>query len=157
MSVEPLQEIAEIADRLAIIELKSHYAAALDAEDWALWRSLFADETVFDMSSLTEIPPRPLNTDRVVAGTARIFAELDGTQHMVANHRIEIDGDRAACRSHVRAYHWKGPACFTMIGYYDDRMVRTASGWKISEIQLNLTRTEGERRVWDDAVRDARS
>ena len=152
MGVKPVSETDEIADRLAIIELKSNYAAALDAQDWALWRSLFTDEAVFDLSSFTGIAPRPIAADRVVAGTARLFAELDGTQHMITNHRIDIDGDQASCRSHIRAYHWVGPDCFTMIGYYDDRMLRTESGWKIAEMQLNITRTEGDRRVWDEAT-----
>ena len=157
MSVKPLQTPGEIADRLAIMELKSNYAAGLDAQDWKLWRSLFTDEAVFDLSSFTGIPPRPIEADRVVAGTARLFAQLDGTQHVVTSHRVEVRGDEAKCRSHVRAYHWKGEDCFTMIGYYDDRMVRTADGWRIREMQLKITRTEGDRRVWDEATERSRA
>jgi hypothetical protein len=63
----------------------------------------------------------------------------------------------------MRAEHWlanpgiEGTDRYTMFGYYDDQLVRTDAGWKIAEMQLNVTRTEGNRWVMDEAERRARA
>jgi 3-phenylpropionate/cinnamic acid dioxygenase small subunit len=155
-----------LSDRAALIDVLSNYATGLDARDWRLWRSVFLDEVVFDLSSWSGQPARKLEADRVVATQARIFAELAVTQHFITNHRIRVDGDRARVLAHMRAEHWldsqaahaqiEGTQRYTMFGYYDDKLVRTVAGWKIAEMQLNVTRTEGNRHVMDEATRRMR-
>ncbi len=161
--------VQEISDRLEIIDVMSNYAASLDARDWELWRSIFVDELIFDLSAWNGIEPRPLDTNRVVAGQARTFAEFAVTQHFITNHRITLDGDKARVVAHMRAEHWleggSGPAGasagegtlrYTMFGYYDDDLVRTEDGRKICKMQLNVTGTEGNRWVMEEATRRAR-
>jgi 3-phenylpropionate/cinnamic acid dioxygenase small subunit len=149
-------------DRLEIIELMNAYASGLDARDWPLWRSVFTDETIFDLSSWNQIPARILNADKVVRSQARMFAELSVTQHFLTNHRITIDEDTARCIAHMRAEHWLknddgSDSRYTMFGYYDDKFIRTSEGWKMCEMQLNVTQTEGEIRVMDEAGRRAKA
>ena len=151
-----------LQDRLAIIEVMNNYATGLDARDWELWRTVFTDETTFDLSSWNQVPPRLLETDRVVKSQARIFAELTATQHFLTNHRITIEGDQARGIAHMRAEHWLleddgSTSRYTMFGYYDDKFLRTANGWKMYEMQLNVTQTEGDRRVMDEAQRRAKA
>ena len=150
--------------RTDIIEVLSNYATGLDARDWTLWRSVFVDEVLFDLSSWTQQEPRRLNADRVVKAQARMFAELSVTQHFITNHRVTIDGDQARCLAHMRAEHWieidspkPETARYTMFGYYDDKLVLTDQGWKIAEMQLNVTQTEGDRWVMDEATRRAQA
>ena len=50
--------LAQLADRVAIVDVISNYATGLDARDWVLWRSVFVDEVVFDLSSWTHEPAR---------------------------------------------------------------------------------------------------
>jgi 3-phenylpropionate/cinnamic acid dioxygenase small subunit len=154
--------LERLLDRAALADVLSAYATGLDARDWVLWRSVFLDEVVFDLSSWSGEPARRLSADRVVAAQARIFGELTATQHFITNHRITIDGDRARVLAHMRAEHWSdspgaGAGRYTMFGYYDDKLTRTKLGWKIAEMQLNVTRTEGDRAVMDEAVRRARA
>jgi len=161
--VKETTTLAAIADRLALIDVLSNYATGLDARDWTLWRSVFLDEVVFDLSSWTGQPARLLDSDRVVASQARMFAELSVTQHFITSHRVELAGDRARVLAHMRAEHWidtpspGGSDRYTMFGYYDDKLVRTEQGWKIAEMQLNVTRTEGDRWVMDEATHRART
>jgi hypothetical protein len=44
-----------------------------------------------------------------------------------------------------------------MFGYYDHKLVRTPDGWKIKEMQLNVTHTEGRRWVMEEAARRAKA
>ena len=156
-------ELQDLKDRLAIKEVIANYAAGLDARDWELWRSVFLDEVIFDLSSWSGVEPRPLATDRVVRAQGFTFAELAVTQHFMTNHRITIEGDSARVVAHMRAEHWldspgiEGTDRYTMFGYYDNKLVRTADGWKIAEMQLNVTRTEGNRWVMQEAERRARA
>jgi 3-phenylpropionate/cinnamic acid dioxygenase small subunit len=149
-------------DRLAIIEVMNNYATGLDARDWDLWRTVFTDEAIFDLSSWNQQPPRPLDSDRVVRGQARVFAELKTTQHFLTNHRITIEDSQARGIAHMRAEHWLleddgSTSRYTMFGYYDDKFQRTEQGWKMSEMQLNVTHTEGDRRVMDEAQKRAKA
>lgn len=149
-------------DRLEIIELMNCYATGLDARDWLLWRSVFTDEPIFDLSSWNQVPARSLVADKVVRSQARMFAELTVTQHFLTNHRITINGDTARCLAHMRAEHWLRnedgtESRYTMFGYYDDKFVRTDDGWKMCEMQLNVTQTEGDIRVMNEASRRAKA
>ena len=162
--------IQEVSDRLEIMEVLSNYAAGLDARDWVLWRSVFVDDLEFDLTSWHGGTPNVLNADGVVRNQARSFAELAETQHFFTNHRITLDGDSARVIAHMRAEHWLDGASepglagqtettmrYTMFGYYDHDLVRTDEGWKISRMQLNVTRTEGNRWVMDESRRRARA
>ncbi len=152
-------DLTWLLDRTRIVDVISAYAAGLDARDWKLWRSVFPEETVFDLSSWNDVPGRLLNTDRVVAAQARLFAELSVTQHFITNHRVEINGDNARVLAHMRAEHWIDTtdesrcARYTMFGYYDDDLIRTPDGWKISRMQLRVTQTQGDRWVMEEAQR----
>jgi len=161
--VSDADAIRALVERAEIVDVLSCYAAGLDARDWVLWRSVFMPEVVFDLGSWSNRPARRLDADRVVATQARIFAELTATQHFLTNHRVTVTGDRARALAHMRAEHWMciddagASERYTMFGYYDDKLVRTADGWKIAEMQLNVTHTEGNRRVMDEAERRARA
>ena len=153
-----------VEDRLDIMELIARYGAGLDARDWELWRSVFTDNTLFDLSSWSGQEPRRVETARVVRAQARIFAELSVTQHLMSNFRITTDGDAGRVLAVMRAEHWipvtegsDETKRYTMFGYYDDRLLRINGEWKMDEMHLNVTKTEGERWVMDEASRRARA
>ena len=142
-----------IEDRLAIGDVLYTYAAGLDAQDWDLWRTAFADEITFDMSAVHGRPPITESIDKTISYIRIQFAGFEATQHMITNHRPTVDGDSARVLAHMRAEHWVDPSLaperdrYSMFGYYDDRLVRTPDGWKLTDVQLNLTRTEGNPEV----------
>lgn len=153
-------ELQRLLDQDAISDALHRYATGLDARDWDLWRTVFTDPVVVDMSSFTGQAAYETTLDRHVRGAARIFAGLDVTQHVITNHRHRIDGDTARVVAHMRAEHWasdvQGDDRFTMFGYYDDRLVRTDDGWKISHVRLVCTRYAGNVEVLHGAARRAR-
>ena len=165
-------QLEELLDRAAVVDLVSNYATGLDARDWILWRGVFLDEVLFDLESWSSRKPQLLETDRVVKSQARIFSELSVTQHFIGNHRVTLNGDNARCLAHMRAEHWINTNAeaqaekesedartkrYTMFGYYDHKLIRTGTGWKIAEMQLNVTKTEGARWVMQEASRRAQA
>ncbi|WP_433618802.1 nuclear transport factor 2 family protein [Dactylosporangium sp. CA-139114] len=63
---------------------------------------------------------------------------FDGTQHLVANHLVEVVGDRALSETYGMAVHWGTPSHdpklnFTSGFRFVDVMERRGGGWRILE------------------------
>lgn len=155
----PEQQIQLLTDRADISDLVHRYATGLDTRNWALLRSIFTEEIDVDMSSI-HMRPAHLTADAWVESARVLFAGFDATQHLSANHVHDIRGDEATCTSYMRAEHFvinnEGENYYTMGGYYVDQLVRTAEGWKISAVNLNVTWNRGNRNVLNLAARRGR-
>ncbi|MGB6564416.1 MAG: nuclear transport factor 2 family protein [Candidatus Binataceae bacterium] len=136
-----------LLDRLAISDVQLRYATGADTRDWALYRSCFTDEIETDFTSVFGGQPRRGKADKFVEAARRFLTGLKATQHMITNHVITIHGDEATCVAYVQARHHlpneTGDADQTMYGYYTNRVVRTADGWRISACRLTVTWNSG--------------
>ncbi len=118
-------------DRSTIINLLNLYALAVDTQRWDLFDRIFTPDVEGDLGSNAHW--------RDLSSFKRDFAvfhdPFEATQHTMANHQVALDGDRA----NTMAYgHWrlirtmpKGGNMWEGCGWYDDRLVRTAKGWRI--------------------------
>ena len=159
MSEDLLRRLADESD---LRELIHRYAFGLDQQDWVLWRSIFVDEVLIDMSDYNpDPPPRRLPMEKHVRFTKRLFAGFDATQHFMGSHRFAIDGDTAVITAHMRAEHWltsgQGGDKYTMFGTYTDECVRTPDGWRLTSVTLRLLREEGNRDVMRLALERGRA
>jgi 3-phenylpropionate/cinnamic acid dioxygenase small subunit len=117
-----------LADRLEITDLLNRYATAQDTRDWALLASCFTDDAKLDYDTSGTF-------DRAdfVAHCEAGLAPMKATQHLVSNHVVTVDGDRAQSTSYVVAQHVLGDdVTFTLGGTYHDLLVRTPEGWRIA-------------------------
>lgn len=127
-------------DRHAIIEQLHLLAAHFDARDWSRIDEVMApDVQAYDCDGL----------EAVVRDSLR--AHLGGcgpSQHLLGNHRIEVDGDRAESITKARVYHQGlGDAAdrsFECFGDYHDRWVRTAQGWRMTHRRFVVTIVLGD-------------
>jgi hypothetical protein len=67
----------------------------------------------------------------------------------VSNIRLSQEDDAVGCRAYVLAVHgYPGPEgkmlFFELGGQYEDRLVRTARGWRIAERVLQLRWLKGD-------------
>jgi len=153
--------LRRLADEAELRDLIHRYAFGVDTRDWDLWRSVFADEVLLDMSDYEpDPPPQRMPVDNHLAYVRRLFAGFDATQHFIGTHRFAIDGDRATVTAHMRAEHWvtttEGSDRYTMFGTYTDQCVRTPAGWRVTDVKLKLLRQEGNRHVMRMAARRGR-
>lgn len=66
---------------------------------------------------------------------------LMGCSHNITNVVIEVNGDEARAASRILAWHWFAipeadalrPTDLLAVGGYEDRLLRTAEGWRIHE------------------------
>ena len=71
------------------------------------------------------------------------------TQHCNSNVTIKVNGDEATAVVYLKARHIpiddpEGKRLWDVGGYYTDRLVRTAEGWKIADLKFTQTWTEGQ-------------
>jgi hypothetical protein len=159
MSENQVQRLIDEAD---LCDLIHRYAFGLDNEDWALWRSVFADTIVMDLSDYQpQYPPKPTTPEKLLKGAEVTFAGLDRSQHFIGSHRYAIDGDTAVITAHMRAEHWltsgKGGDRYTMYGTYENHAIRTPDGWKFTRVKLHLIREEGNRYLMAEAGRKGKA
>ena len=143
-------------DKLAVAECLYRYATGVDTRDWAMYRSLFADEVEVDFSSYG--PGRPAVTmaaDDWVGGLKPLFEGLAATQHMMSNPLVELAGDSAQITMYVRAHHVLDPeepeSYYTVGGYYRNRLVRERGIWRLVRVNLNVTWRLGHPEIMEAA------
>lgn len=147
----PPADLADVLDREAIRDVKQAYAYGVDQRDWPLYRSIFTDEVDFDFYDWAQIRER-IAADRWVEMVKETLAPFDATQHVFTGHFITLEGDSATCVTSMTARHQLGDEAQSMGGYYTERFLRTAAGWKIAACRLNITWEEGDRALFERAA-----
>ena len=126
----------ELADRAEIHDVIVRYGWAIDTKDWALPDTCFTDDAEVDYSSNPGGKQGPYTQIR--SWLEKMISAFPVTQHLMSNIEVTLDGDRATARTMVvnpqGAATREGPLHFFYVGgRYDDRLVRTADGWRIAE------------------------
>lgn len=145
-----------LLDRTAISDTVIRYATGIDMRDWAAYRSCFTDDVEIDFTSWNGGEPSTMAANDWVALVRATLSGFASTQHISTNHVIAIDGNHATCVSYMQAQHYlpnaQGDSAFTLGGYYTNRLLRTAGGWKICGCRLTVTWSTGNRHVFEIAA-----
>jgi 3-phenylpropionate/cinnamic acid dioxygenase small subunit len=124
-----------LVDRREIDDLLVSYATAIDTRHWDGLDSVFTPDAVLDYRSAGGI--RGTFSD-VRTWLSDVIPLFTWTQHLVVNRAVELgsDGDTARSRSIFQNPNQMvvdgEPWLFVVGGRYHDRLVRTASGWRIA-------------------------
>ncbi len=127
--------LQDITDRIEIDDLLTRYATAVDSKDWDLYASCFTPDAFIDYTAAGGIKG---TVTEVKAWLAQVLPLFAMTQHVVANRVVKVDGDSATCRSCFfnpmgLSDGNGGMQLFFDGGYYNDKLVRSAEGWRIAE------------------------
>ncbi len=126
------------ADVTEIIQVTNRYCFAIDAHEWDTLRtSVFLPDAVCDFGSHLGVRE---GVDGIIDAIATALTPLDGSQHLVGSHVVDVDGDTATCRCYLHGQHIRhdvgGDPHFIVALTYDDELVRTADGWRIARRAL---------------------
>jgi 3-phenylpropionate/cinnamic acid dioxygenase small subunit len=131
--------------RQAIIDLTIAYCWAIDSHEWDTLRSIFVPEATALLGDERD------GIESIIARISSALTPLDASQHIVSNHQVAINGDSATSRCYFQAQHVRraaeGSPNYIVAGRYQDRLVRTAHGWRILRRDLLVDWTEGNFRV----------
>lgn len=144
-----------LADRIDIQAAIFLYAYGLDERRWDAWDDVFTDDAVIDfrpMGGKLETPAE-MSGRLGAPDPAWLFA-----QHPVTNVVVRIDGDGATAYSDYTVETGRRAAADGEIvrvsggGKYEDTLVRTPHGWRISE-RLVFMKWKSVRTVKDEISR----
>ena len=138
-------DLQTLSDRLEINDLLTRYATAVDTKDWDLFKTVFTDDAHIDYTSAGG---EKGSRDDIAAWLDKSVGMFPMTQHLIANVAVDLDGDNAT----VRAMFFNPMGMpkginFYVGGYYNHTLVRTADGWKSTQLIEENAWTEGEERM----------
>lgn len=118
-----------LKDRQEILDCIIREARGRDRQDVELTRSAYWDDA-FDEHG-PNVTPAPEYPEKANAGHAAFFS---ATQHNLANHTCEIDGDTAYCETYVvgTLLSKDEQTCIIAPGRYIDQMERRNGEWRIA-------------------------
>jgi ketosteroid isomerase-like protein len=132
-----------LLDERDIVAVAHRYCRALDTKDWDSLRDVFLPDATADMASKSTL----VGVDAIIGRINAALEHLDDSQHLVGNHEVTVAGDTATHRCYLQAQHVRTAAVggpnYIVAGRYEDELVRTADGWRISYRRLVVMWTEG--------------
>jgi hypothetical protein len=129
-------------DHQAVVAVIVRAAAAYDRRDWAELDEVFTPGAV----------AYGVEGREAVVGFVRSFLGGCGpSQHLLGNHHVVVDGDRAQSVCKARVFHLGADdlsnLSYECLGNYWDDLVRTESGWRICRRRFEVTITLGDTAV----------
>jgi len=139
-------ELQALVDERAVIRIADAIDRAVDAQDWALARSYFADRVAVDFSTLSGQPPTTITAADLIGGWAGNLKGSKTSLHFRTNHQVTVDGDRATVLSN--GYAWNrmegnGDPLWEVWGTYEHQLARTPQGWKVDGFTFRMTHERG--------------
>lgn len=121
-------QVRALSDRAEILDLVSYCLFSVDSKDWDATASCFTDDAEIDFGGRVG----PVRGAAEVADVLRRnLQSLDGSQHIVTNSLVRLDGDEATHIAYVNGFKWRGDRVYSVGCRYDDRLRRTPDGWRL--------------------------
>jgi hypothetical protein len=134
------RELVELKDREAIRSVLDSYAFLLDTARWRdIPTAVFTEDAIDHHSPEAGPQAEPHGREEIARFLDATMGKHAGSQHLLGNSSIEVDGDTAHSRTYAICSHWSAdgpeplPSDMTIAAVYDDRWRRTPDGWRISE------------------------
>ena len=130
-------DVQRVSDELEISALLTKYARSVDTKDWELYRSLFIDDAHIDYTAAGFIAGA---RDDATDFLSRQQPDVAMSVHYVMNVESDIDGEiahtQAMWLNALRLLDASANSFFG--GRWHDELVRTADGWRIRNLKLEV-------------------
>lgn len=122
----------------------------IDAKRWDDLRGLYAARVAVDYTQLFGGEAEEQAGDELVAGWRGQLAEV-ATQHLLGPIEVELGGEAASARCHVRALHRKpgapGGDTWEVLGHYRFELAQERGRWTIAGMKLEVLVQLGNREL----------
>ncbi len=139
-------DTTELADRMQISELLSRFCSVIDDKRISvetMAATFTPDGRFVAPNGAAIVGPETIAADRI-----KSFNRFRATHHVTSDHIIDFDGDTARLRANMTAMHlWSDEESdprslqthFVAGGVFEVVAVRTADGWRFSELKPRIT------------------
>jgi 3-phenylpropionate/cinnamic acid dioxygenase small subunit len=130
--------VTDREDRQDIADVLLRYATGIDRRDWSVFRSAFTDDCELDYGEIGTWN----GVDAVTHFMEQSHAMAGHTMHRLTNQVITVNGDRAEARTYVDGLIMAADngSGVKAVGFYDDDLVRSAEGWRITRRRFTPVR-----------------
>jgi len=119
-------------DIVEVINVINLYPVGVDTRRWDLFDRIFTQNAQTDFGGLA----RWTDLSSLKRDFEIVHHPFEATLHVTTNHQVIVNDDRANCLSYVHGRFIRqlpeGGNMFESVGWYDDLLVRTPTGWRIS-------------------------
>lgn len=145
--------VETVALHAELVRIADALDAAVDAKDWGLARSFFAEEVAVDFTSLVGGEPATIPSDSLIGAWSSNLTAEKTSFHLRGNHRITVDGSgKATMVSH--GYAWNrmergalpengGDPMWEVWGAYEHVFEETDQGWRLTGMSFFATAERG--------------
>jgi ketosteroid isomerase-like protein len=138
--------LAELLDQHAVEQVLYTYGSRIDMRDHAAVRATFTDDIVAQYGNADPIH----GADEVIGFIAEFTEEAVWEHHFLNVYHVDIDGDEAQALIYHTSHQMFSSApgvVHKIVGRYHNTLRRTADGWKISNLLLEI--------LWADRSSDS--
>ncbi len=140
-------QVKSLIDQNAVIDTINRLFIFTDARNWKEVKNCFAEQVLFDMTSLAGGNPSKLTPQQIVDGWDQGLKGLKAIHHQAGNYRVTMRGAEADAFCYGIAIHYlPNPTdrnTRTFAGSYDFHLVKTGKGWHIDMFKFNLKFIDG--------------
>jgi hypothetical protein len=134
------------SERRAIVETLLRYCTAIDTRDWELLGDVFLPNARVDYRGAGG---PILSGAEVPSWLEQRMAGFQILQHFLSNVQVSQEGEIVRSSAYVLAVHGYSDSegemrFFDLGGEYQDRLVETSAGWRVSERALVTRWVRGE-------------
>lgn len=130
---------SEFEEKEAIRETIARYCHYFDSGDFDRWLDLFTPDGVFQVDTAARFEGH--EELRAFLGTMPLSNGAPDIRHYVTNVIVDLHGTEARAHSYVVVAPGTGAFRVIVTGRYDDRLVRTARGWRFKERRVSFDAT----------------
>ena len=126
---------SDIADQVAVKDIMIRYATSCDARDMEAYGSCFTEDVLISGFGAEDFHGRQAWVDYVTKALTR----FSGTQHMLGNQVVQVNGDEATLQTSVQATHFlvdRPGTALTLFATYYDKLIRKDGEWQIYDHRL---------------------
>lgn len=145
------KQLEDILNHNEIIEKINSLFINTDNRDWEGVKNCFANEVLFDMTSMGADKPETLKPQQIVTAWEDGLKGLQAIHHQVGNYIVTIRGREADVFCYGIAIHYlpnpSNKNTRTFVGSYDFHLTKTKQEWKIDKFKFNLKYIEGNKEL----------
>jgi 3-phenylpropionate/cinnamic acid dioxygenase small subunit len=125
-----------LEEKDAIRELLARYCFHIDLGEYEEWLGLFTEDGVFDLGKMGHFQGR--DTLRKFTKSIPTADGVPTLRHCVVNPIVEVNGDAARARSYVVVVQGKPQLSFSVVGRYEDEIVKIDGSWRFKARHVAL-------------------
>jgi hypothetical protein len=139
----------EVNQKYEIVETANKLFIYTDQRNWEGVRVIFADEVLFDMTSMSGGSPVRLTPKQITDMWEEGLRKLKAIHHQVGNYLVTVRNEDADLFCYGIALHYlpnrTKENIRAFVGSYDLHFLKTEHVWKIDHFKFNLKFIEGNK------------